>query len=327
MGTRRLQVYWLPGGSMLAVVAAAVLLDLPERGALVRSPEYGFQIGRYDTTSFVAASLLVLALAWVAQAVTDGPRRPSPVSHFAYYAAFGVLYADLVFLGGAHGETAETAGWSLWAFAGLVPAAWAGRHVVSRLEDARAREEGPWDTGAVRRPPLRLGAGEKAIWVGRREAPGYRFQLWLSPPLHALALGLLFWTRGGLGIDDLPIGAFLLGSFLYHLLVASAVEVTISESAVRVATGPLRVPLWRIPLEEVAEARVEDVRPRAYGGYGYLAKGGRRGLVVRAGPGLLLRRKRGRDVLVTVEGAEEGAALLNALIERRARAEAGAGAP
>lgn len=315
MWARRLQLYWFPIASTLGVAACAVFLDLPPYGALVRT-EHGAQLGRFDTTGFVAWSLAILVTVWVAQAVTDRPRKPSPVSHLAYYAASGILYADLLFFAGGHGRTAAQAGVSLWPFAGLVPVVWLGNHAAAKLEDARARLEGAWDAGPSSAPSLRLGPSESVLWVGRRVPPGYPWTWLLAPPLLVALIVLIFRKPGGVGFDGAIMLAFHLGLLAYGVATATA-RVTVTQSAVRVEGGPLRIPLWTIPIDDLVQARAEDLRPRHYGGYGYRAKAGRRCLVVRAGPALVLRRRRGRDVVVTVEGADEGAAVVNALVERR----------
>lgn len=315
MRARRMQLYWFPLGTTVAVVGGWALSDPPETGALVRNATYGFRIGRFDTASFLTWSVAILAAAWTVQALTDRPRKPSPWSHHVYYVTFGVLYADLLFLAAAHGRTAAAAGAPLWAFAGLVPVAWLGRHVAAKLEEARARAEGEWDAGPPRRPVLRLGRTEAALWVGRNKAPGYRVSLWAGTVAYALIVLLAFHTHGVLSLADAPPLAFATAMLVYGYLTTS-VEVTVGEGAVCIAGGPFRVPLCTIPFDDVVEARVEDVRPRHYGGYGYHAKGGRRCLIVRAGDALVLRRRSARDMLVTVDGAAEGAALVNALVAR-----------
>lgn len=317
MRARRTQLYWFPVVSTALVVAGWGLLDIPGRVALVRG-DYGIQLWQVDASALVLWSVVTLAALWTVQATTDRPRRPSPVSHHVYYAAFGVLSTDVLFLAGAHGKVAADAGVPVWVTIAVVPAAWCGRHVASRLEDARAAQEG-WDTGPVRRPTLRLGPGEKALWIGRREGPGGLPMLLAWTFIAVVVVATMVASRGltpGLVLQ----AAFIAATLLYGY-VTYAAEVTVSEWGVVVRGGALRFPFWRIPLNEIVEARAEDVRPGIFGGYGYLAKGGRRCLVVRAGPGLLLRRRTGRDVLVTVEGAEEGAGLVNALAGRGERAE------
>ncbi|HEV2756730.1 MAG TPA: hypothetical protein VG318_13250 [Actinomycetota bacterium] len=312
---RRTQLYWFPLASTLALAGVALLLDLPARGVLAGGEHAGVWIVRVDTTSFVVWSGVALAALWTLQAATDRPRRPSPWSHHAYYVAFAILCTDAVFLAVNHGGGAP----SVWLYALPVGAAWLGRFVAARFEDARAREEGEWDADGATRPSLSLRGSERALWVGTKRGWGYRTQL-VGAPVATLALIVMqLSVRPGAGFwwdDALWIG-FALSMLVYGFLTMS-VSVTVGESAVTVAGGPFRIPLWTIPLEDLVEARAERVRPRQYGGWGYHAKGGRRCLIVRAGDALVLKRKAAADVVVTVDGAGEGAALVNALIARRA---------
>lgn len=320
MWARRIQLYWFPIGSTLAVGAAAAWLDLAPRAALLRG-SYGIAWPVLDTSSFLTWSVAILVAAWSAQALTDRPRRPSAFSHPAYYFAGGILYADLLVFLGANGRAFADTGVSVWAFLGIVPAAWLANHLAAKLEDARARTEGEWDAGPVRRPALRLRRTEAALWVGRREAWGYPATIWIGVLLLAALIVMMLERPGGLNGFDVVYLSLQAGAGAYWL-ATTTVRVTVTEAAVRVVGGPLSVPLWTIPLEDLVDARVEVVRPRHYAGYGYRAKGGRRCLIVRAGDALVLSRRRGRDVVVTVDGAEEGAGLLNALLQRRSLARA-----
>ncbi|OMQ13877.1 hypothetical protein A7K94_0220525 [Modestobacter sp. VKM Ac-2676] len=74
-----------------------------------------------------------------------------------------------------------------------------------------------------------------------------------------------------------------------------------------------------MPLAEVAEAGVTDVRPfRTFGGWGYrVGRDGRAGVVLRAGAALEVVRGNGRRFVVTVPGAAQAAALLNTLATRQ----------
>ena len=316
MRTRRLQIYWFPLVTTLAVVLAGLLLDLPERAALFRNSQYGFQLWSVDTSTFLTLSVVLLVVVWTIQLLTDEPQRPSPWSHLVLYVAFGVLFLDLMFLVGSVGRSEEATGSEYWWVVGLIVAAWAGRFVATRVEDTRAREEGLRVGEGTRRPALRLGRTEAALWVGRKEMWGYRWQVYLGPVFAVVAAALLGWTYGGYGIADLPMAIFFTVTLIYGYLTMS-VTVVVDETKVRIEGGPFRVPLWRIPLSDIEAASVEQTRPRAYGGYGYQAKGGRRALIVGTGDALVLQRRNGRDVVVTVDGAEEGAGLVNGLVRRR----------
>ena len=61
-----------------------------------------------------------------------------------------------------------------------------------------------------------------------------------------------------------------------------------------------------------------DVSPFAeFGGWGYrVGRGGRVGIVLRSGPALQVERTGGRSLVVTVDDAATGAALLNTLAAR-----------
>jgi len=85
-----------------------------------------------------------------------------------------------------------------------------------------------------------------------------------------------------------------------------------------VVRSALGWPRTHIPLDEVVRADVIGVRPtRDFGGWGWrVGRGGRVGIVLRAGEGLLVERSGGRSLVVTVGGAREAAGLLNALATR-----------
>lgn len=312
MRARRIEIFWLPAAGTAANFAAWALLDLPGRVALLKT-EYGNQLIRADTRPLVLCSAGILVAAWTVLVTTDRPGAPSPLSHLLYYVAFGVLATDTLFFVGAHGRAAAEAGLPGWAFMTVIPAAWCGRHVATRLEDARAVQEAP-DELRGRGPTLRLGANERALWVERREGPGGLPALLVGTFIAVVLVATMVANRG-LASSVVLQAAFLTACLLYGFATYS-VEVTVSEWGVVVRGGAFRVPFWRIPLGEIVEARAEDVDPGLLGGRGYVAKGGRRCLVVRAGPGLLLRRRIGRDVLVSVGRADEGAGLVNALVER-----------
>lgn len=85
------------------------------------------------------------------------------------------------------------------------------------------------------------------------------------------------------------------------------------------ARSVLGWPRVRVPVDEVLRADVVDVRPlREFGGWGYrLGRGGRAGLVLRAGEAIQVRRTGSRVLVVTVDDAATAAALLNTLADRR----------
>jgi hypothetical protein len=80
----------------------------------------------------------------------------------------------------------------------------------------------------------------------------------------------------------------------------------------------LGIPVVHVPLDQVTSADVTDVQAFSqYGGWGIrLALNGRIGVIVRSGEALEVHRRKGLDVVVTVDDAGSAAALLNGLVQR-----------
>lgn len=100
-------------------------------------------------------------------------------------------------------------------------------------------------------------------------------------------------------------------------VVFSRIEITVDHRGLRVVAGLVRVPIKRIPLEQVDQARAEDIRPADWGGWGYRIVPGRSALVLRAGPALVVEQRDGRRFAATVDDPEPAAALLNGLAARQ----------
>jgi hypothetical protein len=158
---------------------------------------------------------------------------------------------------------------------------------------------------AAEAPVLRLGATERASWTGRCG----------SWPLGGL--GLLLVVAGvPVGLLGVPVGgaALVVGGLL--VLWCCVITVTVDRTGLAVGLGPLGLPRLRVPLAEIAEARVEDVVPLGYGGWGLRFVPGVVAVVLRAGPAVVVTRRSGRTLVVTVDDAETAVGLLNGLRER-----------
>ncbi len=164
-------------------------------------------------------------------------------------------------------------------------------------------------------PRLHLGEGRSGTW-SRWTVSG----LWL-PVVVALTLGPLLVLAV---LDVVPWFVLVLGVITVALVGSTAAcRVTVGPGGLTVV-GPLGVPRFRVPLEQVAEAGASQVDPfRDFGGWGVrAAAGGRYGVVLRRGPALTVRRGDGTTFVVTVDDADEAAALLNTLADRVPRPSA-----
>ena len=161
------------------------------------------------------------------------------------------------------------------------------------------------------RPVILLAAHERAAWFGHTRS--YPF----------LVGGVLFAI---VGIALLVAGtAVVAPTFLVVGVVFVAfasVTVSVSDAGVRVRSGPLGWPSVQFGLDRVDAAEAIDVRPMALGGWGYrgsVRAFGRASWILRGGPGLELRLRGGGRFVVTVDHADEAAAVVNGLVARVSR--------
>lgn len=157
-------------------------------------------------------------------------------------------------------------------------------------------------------PRLDLPDGEVATWVRRVE--------WVHPA----------WIVAGILLTCAIVGfsarmwwfAGILAVFLTVIVGGMASWTVTVDARGLVARPTFPRPRLVVPLDEVEHAEVVQVSPlRQFGGWG-LRTGfeGRVGVVLRSGEGIEVHRTGGRRVVVTVDDAATGAALLNTLAER-----------
>ena len=154
-------------------------------------------------------------------------------------------------------------------------------------------------------PSYTLKQGERVTWIGRARS---RTLLVIGVAIVLVsALTLLLWGR--------PLSLF---AAAIGLIVgwSSEIMVRVDDRGVSAHFGPLGWPTFRTRLDRIDAVRAEQIDPLQWGGWGLRI--GRRGtaLVVRRGPGLVLARRGASDVAITVDGAEQAAELVNALLVR-----------
>ncbi|GAA2721848.1 DUF1648 domain-containing protein [Actinocorallia aurantiaca] len=154
---------------------------------------------------------------------------------------------------------------------------------------------------------LDLPAGERAVWVARCTSP------------VLLAVGFLCLLGGAvsllLGGSAGPLSPVLLLVGLLVVLLGT-IRVQVSERGIAVAYGPWAFPVWRKGLTKITAARTEELRPSQVGGWGLRGLPGRATLMLRGGECLVLEYPNGGRFAISVDGAADGAALLNTLKAR-----------
>jgi len=193
---------------------------------------------------------------------------------------------------------------------GLVVVGWFLQPRVEQAADAVSPAE-----------PVPLEEDERIAWIGT--ATIGRAGAWVLGPLllATFALAVALAATGG------PMAWV----FLLVIVLVSVVAAVSSVFHVRVSSAGLSVrslagwPRIRVPVDEIDAVGVVPVAPMAdFGGWGWrIGLDGRMGVVLRAGDALEVRRRRGRTIVVTVEGAAQAASVLAAMVERGRREGSG----
>ena len=153
-------------------------------------------------------------------------------------------------------------------------------------------------------PRLDLAEGERAVYVTTVRSRGF----------VALGIGCVVVGVALMVFVNLLVGAAVI-AVTVAALALSQVTVRVDETGLRLGFGPgVRV---RVPLADIRQASAEEIRPLAWGGWGYRVLPGKRALVLRGGPGLVLDLRNGNRFAVTLDEPETPAALVNGLLDRR----------
>jgi hypothetical protein len=300
----------------LLVPAAAVSGGLPDPIAthwgLDGSPD-----GSTSRAAFVLGITAVWALGWIALAAQlrarDGLRLT--VAPFAWAVMWfaGAVGAVVVLAndGAANWWDAAEVGLPL----ALVPVAVGAlaAAVAAWLERARVLAEGERGERFHRDvPSVGLRPHERAVWSAhvRSRVNG------VAAVVVGAALGAGAILAGG------PAGWVLASAALVAvaaIATLSELEATVDERGLTIALGPFGLPRRRVPLSQIAGAEQIDVDPWRWGGWGYRKvprRPGATAIVMRAGEGLRLVLRDGRELVVTVPDAATAAGLLGDLRDR-----------
>lgn len=162
-------------------------------------------------------------------------------------------------------------------------------------------------------PARTIGRDERVVWVRRIEpsAPGLAIILAASAILLIATIGIALATQPLIAL--IPLVLLAIVGLGYAL---SFWTVTIDRRGI-VARGGPGWPNLRIPLAEIEAALVVEVDPIIdFGGWGLRWAPGRTGIILRRGTALEVRRRSGRNLVVSTPDAEVAAELLNGLVAR-----------
>ncbi|MFD1812017.1 DUF1648 domain-containing protein [Rhodococcus gannanensis] len=160
-------------------------------------------------------------------------------------------------------------------------------------------------------PRIPLADGERVAWSGSAAMPR-----WFGVLLGVLPIAVVVaLTAVGAGSAILLLVVAAISGAVTALVLAP-VRVLVDRRGLS-ARGVVPVRPVHIPLDEVAEARAVTVKVlNGFGGYGYRVGPRGVGLIARPGPALEVTRGDGSRFTVTVDGADQAAAVLNTLAAR-----------
>ncbi|MFB6558306.1 hypothetical protein ACFCYH_05220, partial [Streptomyces sp. NPDC056400] len=166
---------------------------------------------------------------------------------------------------------------------------------------------------------MEIPVGERFVWLSRTTNPRLH-RIGALAGLVALAAVLAAVS----GLVDVPWPAVApLATVSVTVLSCASAQARVTEKGLSVAFGPLGWPVRRWSAQDIESARAESRTPGQVGGWGYRLSGLGPTVMLRSGECLVIHPRRGREFAVSVDDAERGAALLNALSAQRTRRAAG----
>lgn len=124
----------------------------------------------------------------------------------------------------------------------------------------------------------------------------------------ASAAVLVFWLVARPGVDFLVLLLGLVFALLFCLAPAR-VRVTAGPAGLVVESVLLGFALAQYRLDEIADARVDEVRLGPWLGWGYRVSGAGSAVLLRQGPALVVELVAGREFTVTLPAQDAAAAL------------------
>ena len=157
-------------------------------------------------------------------------------------------------------------------------------------------------------PSANLKPDDRAVWIGTAHSR------WSLPLL------ILCMVLGIFQLIKMPVPFGLITILVGILCIPfMSIRVLANNSGVHLSFGPMNWPRKFIPLRNISQARAVDIIPMQHGGWGYRGSmkfRGRVSIVLRGGEGLELGLVENKKLFITVDGAQEGAGIINDLIAR-----------
>jgi hypothetical protein len=215
-----------------------------------------------------------------------------------------VLFGSLLGQRGVTDPSAATLSPWLFLLGALIGAALGA--VAWRLNPVLPRPDSGDAAMPADAPRIPLGDGERLVWFGWTAAGAW--VVWIA--LGLAGLGCL------VAVVAAPWAAVGPALGIVLLLLVAHARVVVDADGLRVTSAGI-VRWLRVPLSSVAYAERSELHAfREFGGLGLRFKSDERAFVTRTGEALRVVQRDGTRTYVSMDGAEEAAAVLNALVTR-----------
>ncbi|MFJ9926918.1 DUF1648 domain-containing protein [Streptomyces misionensis] len=313
---------WVLAGGTAAVAALLAVLPWTQRDRLPGRLATHWSGGSAPDGSMPLWQACAFpAAVWLLVALAVSVRRRRAWASTRAWAAIALAPTGVVLLGAQVsivGANLDRADWhqarqpSWWIAVTLALAAVAG--VIAWRLTVRAASAAP----RAGTPALDLAQDERLVWFSRAANPWLQLLSAVAGVAavgSAVGLALGLAPAGTLGIVCASCAVVALGG-----TVSSSVRAKVSEAGLEISFGPFGWPVRRWSPDALESARAERRLPSQVGGWGYRLSGLGTTVMLRAGDCLVVRpRGRRSDFAVSLDDAERGAALLNALRARQSQ--------
>lgn len=161
-------------------------------------------------------------------------------------------------------------------------------------------------------PATSVAVGDRVTWGGRVVA---KWALWTSVGCFVLAVITAGLTSAAVGEIPWPVPVALAVTAVAGVGLTSF-TILIGAQGVLIRFGVLGWPAWRIPLDRIEGASVQDRHALEVGGWGLRVTPHGTAIMLRTGECLVIKRQGRKNLYVSVDDAASAAGVLNGLLER-----------
>lgn len=173
-------------------------------------------------------------------------------------------------------------------------------------------------TEDAERPTIPLREGDRISWTG---VTGSRVLDAVTVLMVVLFVAALVFALVS-GQFAVWVSAILFAVVSVGCIGLARVRLIVDRRGIRLVSVLLRVPVIRVSLDSITSVTADTIEPAQWGGWGIRISGAGLAYVARRGPGIIIERRSGNAVAITIDHADQPAAVANALLAQRKGSQA-----